>query len=51
VSKATVRMAIADLCVTATSGSSRQGNVVTDTTPDCGITMKTKLTEDIFGRG
>jgi len=52
VSKATVRMAIADL---VRDGYLRKqqgkGTFVTDTTPDLGITMKTKLTEDIFGEG
>jgi GntR family transcriptional regulator len=52
VSKATVRMAIADL---VRDGYLRKqqgkGTFVTDTTPDLAITMKTKLTEDIFGEG
>ena len=52
VSKATVRMAIADL---VRDGYLRKqqgkGTFVTDTTPDLGMTMKTKLTEDIFGEG
>lgn len=52
VSKATVRMAIADL---VRDGYLRKqqgkGTFVTDTTPELGVTMKTKLTEDIFGEG
>lgn len=52
VSKATVRMAITEL---VRSGYLRKqqgkGTFVTNTMPDLGITMKTRLTEDIFGEG
>ena len=52
VSKATVRMAIADL---VRNGYLRKqqgkGTFVSPTLPDRGITMKTKLTEDMFGEG
>jgi GntR family transcriptional regulator len=52
VSKATVRMAVAEL---VRSGYLRKkqgkGTFVASTTPDLGITMKTKLTEDLFGEG
>lgn len=52
VSKATVRMAIADL---VRNGYLRKrqgkGTFVSHALPDLGITMKTKLTEDMFGEG
>jgi len=52
VSKATVRMAIAEL---VRSGYLRKqqgkGTFVSHALPDLGITMKTKLTEDMFGEG
>jgi GntR family transcriptional regulator len=52
VSKATVRMAIADL---VRSGYLRKqqgkGTFVTAAMHDLGITMKTRLTEDMFGEG
>jgi GntR family transcriptional regulator len=52
VSKATVRMAITDL---VRSGYLKKlqgkGTFVTHALPDLGITMKTKLTEDMFGEG
>lgn len=52
VSKATVRMAIADL---VRSGYLRKqqgrGTFVISTVVDLGITMKTRLTEDMFGEG
>jgi GntR family transcriptional regulator len=52
VSKATVRMAIAEL---VRSGYLRKqqgkGTFVTQTLPDLGVTMKTRLTEDMFGEG
>src|SRR5512135_1426176 len=52
VSKATVRMAIAEL---VRSGYLRKhqgkGTFVSQCLPDLGITMKTQLTEDIFGEG
>ena len=52
VSKATVRMAIADL---VRSGYLKKlqgkGTFVMDSLPDLGITMKTQLTEDMFGAG
>mgnify|MGYP001600703180 CR=1 FL=1 len=52
VSKATVRMAIAEL---VRQGFLRKqqgkGTFVTSASPDLGITMKTRLTEDIFGEG
>ncbi len=52
VSKATVRMAIAEL---VRSGHLRKhqgkGTFVSQCLPDLGITMKTQLTEDIFGEG
>ncbi len=52
VSKATVRMAIAEL---VRSGFLRKqqgkGTFVSHGQPDLGITMKTKLTEDMFGEG
>ena len=52
VSKATVRMAIADL---VRSGYLRKlqgkGTFVMHAMPDLGITMKTQLTEDMFGEG
>jgi GntR family transcriptional regulator len=52
VSKATVRMAIAEL---ARDGYIRKrqgkGTYVSHSLPDLGVTMKTKLTEDMFGEG
>jgi len=52
VSKATVRMAIADL---VRSGYLKKlqgkGTFVMHSLPDLGITMKTQLTEDMFGEG
>lgn len=52
VSKATVRMAIADL---VRSGYLKKlqgkGTFVTHSMPDLGITMKTQLSEDMFGEG
>jgi len=52
VSKATVRMAIAEL---VRNGYLRKqqgkGTFVSHALPDLGITMKTKLTEDMFGEG
>jgi len=52
VSKATVRMAIAEL---VRNGYLRKqqgkGTFVCQALPDLGITMKTKLTEDMFGEG
>src|SRR5512136_250027 len=52
VSKATVRMAIAEL---VRNGYLRKqqgkGTFVSRVLPDLGITMKTKLTEDMFGEG
>jgi DNA-binding GntR family transcriptional regulator len=52
VSKATVRMAIAEL---VRNGYLRKqqgkGTFVSHSLPDLGITMKTKLTEDMFGEG
>jgi DNA-binding GntR family transcriptional regulator len=52
VSKATVRMAIAEL---VRNGYLRKqqgkGTFVSPSLPDLGITMKTKLTEDMFGEG
>jgi DNA-binding GntR family transcriptional regulator len=52
VSKATVRMAIADL---VRSGYLKKlqgkGTFVTHSVSDLGITMKTRLTEDMFGEG
>ena len=52
VSKATVRMAIAEL---VRNGYLRKqqgkGTFVSHVLPDLGITMKTKLTEDMFGEG
>lgn len=52
VSKATVRTAITEL---VRGGYLRKqqgkGTFVTSMTPDLGITMKTRLTEDIFGEG
>ncbi len=52
VSKATIRMAITDL---VRSGYLKKlqgkGTFVTHAIPDLGITMKTKLTEDMFGEG
>jgi GntR family transcriptional regulator len=52
VSKATVRIAIAEL---VRQGYLRKhqgkGTYVMNSMPDLGITMKTKLTEDIFGEG
>jgi GntR family transcriptional regulator len=52
VSKATVRMAIADLVrygyLKKLQG---KGTFVMHTLPDLGITMKTRLTEDMFGEG
>ena len=52
VSKATVRMAIADL---VRNGYLRKqqgrGTFVAASLPDLGITMKTRLTEDMFGEG
>ncbi len=52
VSKATVRMAIAEL---VRDGYLRKfqgkGTFVSQCLPDLGITMKTQLTEDIFGEG
>jgi len=52
VSKATIRMAIADLVrygyLKKLQG---KGTFVTNAMPDLGITMKTRLTEDMFGEG
>jgi len=52
VSKATVRMAIAEL---VRAGYLRKqqgkGTFVSPYLPDLGVTMKTKLTEDMFGKG
>jgi len=52
VSKATVRMAIADL---VRSGYLRKqqgkGTFVTAAVPDLGMAMRTRLTEDMFGKG
>jgi GntR family transcriptional regulator len=52
VSKATVRMAIAEL---VRAGYLRKqqgkGTFISPSLPDMGITMKTKLTEDMFGKG
>ena len=52
VSKATIRMAIADLVrygyLKKLQG---KGTFVTNAAPDLGITMKTRLTEDMFGEG
>jgi len=52
VSKATVRMAIAEL---VRAGYLRKqqgkGTFISPSLPDTGITMKTKLTEDMFGKG
>ncbi len=52
VSKATIRMAIADL---VRSGYLKKlqgkGTFVMHSLPDLGITMKTQLTEDMFGEG
>jgi GntR family transcriptional regulator len=52
VSKATVRMAIAEL---VRAGYLRKhqgkGTFVSPSLPDLGVTMKTKLTEDMFGKG
>jgi GntR family transcriptional regulator len=52
VSKATVRSAVAEL---VRGGYLRKhqgkGTFVADAKPDLGITMKTRLTEDIFGEG
>jgi GntR family transcriptional regulator len=52
VSKATVRMAITELVRGGYLKKQQgKGTFVTSTTPDLGITMKTRLTEDIFGEG
>ena len=52
VSKATVRMAISELvkdgCLKKQQG---KGTFVTSMMPDLGVTMKTRLTEDLFGEG
>ncbi len=52
VSKATVRTAIAELVRNGWLRKQQgKGTFVTSRAPDRGITMKTKLTEDIFGEG
>ena len=52
VSKATVRMAIADLVRNGYLKKLQgKGTFVMHVMPDLGITMKTKLTEDMFGEG
>jgi DNA-binding GntR family transcriptional regulator len=52
VSKATIRMAIADLVRTGYLKKLQgKGTFVKHSIPDLGITMKTKLTEDMFGEG
>jgi len=52
VSKATVRMAIADLVRNGYLKKLQgKGTFVRQSMPDLGITMKTKLTEDMFGEG
>src|SRR5512135_3121945 len=52
VSKATVRMAIADLVRNGYLKKLQgKGTFVMHAMPDLGITMKTKLTEDMFGEG
>lgn len=52
VSKATVRMAIADLVRTGYLNKLQgKGTFVMHAMPDLGITMKTQLTEDMFGGG
>ena len=52
VSKATVRMAIGDLVRNGYLKKLQgKGTFVMHTMPDLGITMKTRLTEDIFGEG
>lgn len=52
VSKATVRMAIAELVRNGYLKKQQgKGTFVTRSLPDLGITMKTKLTEDMFGEG
>jgi DNA-binding GntR family transcriptional regulator len=52
VSKATVRMAIAELVRNGYLKKHQgKGTFVSHTLPDLGITMKTKLTEDMFGEG
>lgn len=52
VSKATVRMAITDLVRNGYLKKQQgKGTFVMHAMPDLGITMKTKLTEDMFGEG
>jgi GntR family transcriptional regulator len=52
VSKATIRMAITDLVRNGYLKKLQgKGTFVTHALPDLGITMKTKLTEDMFGEG
>jgi GntR family transcriptional regulator len=52
VSKATVRSAIADLVRNGYLKKLQgKGTFVTHAAPDLGITMKTRLTEDMFGEG
>lgn len=52
VSKATVRMAISELVRTGYLKKQQgKGTFVTSALPDLGITMKTRLTEDMFGEG
>ena len=52
VSKATVRMAIAELVRDGYLKKQQgKGTFVSQALPDLGITMKTKLTEDMFGKG
>ncbi len=52
VSKATVRMAIAELVRNGYLKKQQgKGTFVTRSLPDLGITMKTKLAEDMFGEG
>lgn len=52
VSKATVRMAIADLVrIGYLKKLQGKGTFVMHSIPDLGITMKTQLTEDMFGEG
>src|SRR3989337_936509 len=52
VSKATIRMGIADLVRNGYLKKLQgKGTFVKHSIPDLGITMKTKLTEDMFGEG
>jgi len=52
VSKATIRMALADLVRNGYLKKLQgKGTFVKHSLPDLGITMKTKLTEDMFGEG